>query len=218
MKHRCSIPTFSWCAALAGWFLLWQSGHGQLPNPVLNTVTPAGGSAGSSLEITVQGSGLEGLRALRCTAPGVQFEPLEDGKFRATIPAATPPGLYDLRAVGQHGLSSARIFQISHRTEQHELEPNDTPAKASAVVTGSVVNGVIGAGGDQDYFQFSATRGQRIVLECWAQRIDSTLHPVLELMKNNQICVSTWYYKCSFHDDVKNGLNIEFSCRNDGEK
>ena len=181
MKHRSSIPAWSWSVALAGWLLLWQSGHSQLPNPVLNPVAPAGGSAGSSLEITVTGSGLEGLRALRCTAPGVQFEPLGDGKFRATIPAATPPGLYDLRAVGQNGLSSARIFQISHRPEQHELEPNDALAMASAVVTGSVVNGVIAAGGDQDYFQFSATKGQRIVLECWAQRIDSTLHPVLEL-------------------------------------
>ena len=181
MKHRRSIPTLSCSVALAGWFLLWQSGHGQLPNPVLNTVTPAGGSAGSSLEITVKGSGLEDLRALRCTAPGIQFESLGDGKFRATIPAATPPGLYDLRAVGQHGLSSARIFQISHRTEQHELEPNDELPMASSVATGSVVNGVIAAGGDQDYFQFSATKGQRIVLECWAQRIESTLHPVLEL-------------------------------------
>ena len=111
MKHRSSIPAWSWSVALAGWLLLWQSGHGQLPNPVLNTVAPAGGRAGSSLEITVKGSGLEGLRALRCTAPGVQFEPLGDGKFRATIPAATPPGLYDLRAVGQNGLSSARIFK-----------------------------------------------------------------------------------------------------------
>ena len=195
MKNRRSLPTLRLGVALTGWLVLSHSGIGQLPNPVLNTVIPAGGSAGSSLEITVNGSGLEGLRGLRCTAPNVQFESLGESKFRVTIPAETAPGLYDLRAVGKHGLSSARVFQISHRNEQHEVEPNDALPQASSVATGSVVNGVIAAGGDQDHFQFSATKGQRIVLECWAQRIDSTLHPVLELFAANgkQLAASRAY-------------------------
>ena len=185
MNNRCWAHGGRLATALTGWLLFALSGDAQSPNPVLNTVIPPGGSVGSSLEITVKGGGLEGLSGLQCTAPNVRFEPLGDAKFRVTIPAETPPGLYDLRAVGQHGLSSARTFQISHREEQHEMEPNNALAMATPVGTRSVVNGVIAEGGDQDFFRFTASKGQRIVLECWAQRIDSTLHAVLELYDAN---------------------------------
>ncbi|MGD9856896.1 MAG: hypothetical protein AB7U20_18260, partial [Planctomycetaceae bacterium] len=59
---------------------------------------------------------------------------------------------------------------------------NQTIEQAQSVSLGSVVNGFINGAGDIDLFRFSAKSGQRIVLDCQAQRIDSKLDPTLMLM------------------------------------
>jgi hypothetical protein len=151
------------------------------PNPVLNNVFPAGGQAGTSVDVTIAGSGLTNVSELRCSHPAITCE-TENGKlFRLTIPADVPNGHYDLCAVTGNGLSSVRSFIVRHLKEQSEADANDTLDAASAVSLDSVTNGRIEKAGDVDHFAVEAKRGQRVVIECHAKRIDSKLRAVLEV-------------------------------------
>ncbi|MCI0456422.1 MAG: PPC domain-containing protein, partial [Gemmataceae bacterium] len=164
-------------------FWLWVAtgARAELPNPVLQTVFPAGGQAGTVVTVAVEGSALDGLRDLRSSVPNLTTRKTDGSCFTLTIPPETPPGVYDLRAVGLYGVSSPRAFFVSQRAESLEGEPNDTFDSAYAVRLDVVVNGRIDKPGDVDCYRFAAQAGQRVVLECWAERIDSQLRGVLEV-------------------------------------
>jgi hypothetical protein len=149
--------------------------------PVLDSVFPPGGQAGKSFEIAISGSGLEGAVRIVCNHSGISFESLGKGRFRAKIAGTVPAGAYELRAFGPNGLSSPRTFTVGIRPEVPEVEPNDSAVQAQPVSLNRVVNGRIAQGGDVDRFRFAAKKGQRIVIECSAERIDSRLRAVLEL-------------------------------------
>lgn len=169
------------CVVVAAGFLavMGTAARAELPNPVLNTIFPAGGQAGTLVTVAVEGSALDGLRDLHTTIPGASVKKVEGSRYLLTIPPATAPGSYDVRAVGTYGMSSPRTFVVSNRAEQNEAEPNDE--KAQQVALDTVVNGRIDKPGDVDCFQFFARANQRIVIECWVDRIDSQLRAVLEV-------------------------------------
>src|SRR5262245_10972922 len=81
---------------------LWvvAQARAELPNPVLQTVFPAGGQVGTSVTVTVDGTALDGLRDIHSTIPRLTAKKTDRNHFRLTIPAGAPPGVYDLRAVG----------------------------------------------------------------------------------------------------------------------
>jgi hypothetical protein len=182
----------------------------QSPNPVLNSVYPPGGRTGKTVEVTVSGSSLDGLKTLVCNHSGITCEKNGEKQFRLTIPEGVPSGLYELRTVGLNGLSSPRSFFVSDHTELLETEPNETPKTAQSVSLNLVINGRIGIGGDLDGFRFSAKKGQRILIECWAERIDSRLRAVMELYddKGRRLAVNRGYF----------GIDplIHFQAPNDG--
>jgi hypothetical protein len=165
------------------WLLLAAGTHAraQVPNPVLNTVYPAGGRAGTSVTVVMDGAGLNELRGVHTTVPKLTAKRLDANRFHLDIPAGTPAGVYDLRAVGAHGMSSPRAFVVGNRAEALEAEPNDTFDAAQDVPLDAVVNGRIEKPGDVDCFKFKAKAGQRVVLDCSAERIDSRLRAVLEV-------------------------------------
>src|SRR5579862_1886844 len=74
--------------------------------PVLESVFPAGGHVGKSVTVEVGGSNLPGVRSLVTSADGVRCERLDDTHYRLDIPAAIPPGLYDVWAAGAEGISA----------------------------------------------------------------------------------------------------------------
>ncbi|MBN9120286.1 MAG: PPC domain-containing protein [Planctomycetes bacterium] len=168
---------------LVGCLLLLMGAHarGQSPNPVLNTVYPPGGQAGTSAIVVLDGTGLDGLRDVRSVIPKLSAKKLDGNRFQLDIPTGTPTGVYDLRAVGTHGMSSPRSFVVGNRTEVSEAEPNDTFDTAQDVPLDIVVNGRVEKPGDVDCFRFKAKAGQRVVLDCSAERIDSKLRAVLEV-------------------------------------
>ena len=178
-QHRIYAVAFFMCS------LIVNTGTALMaaPNPLLNSVFPAGGSVGKTVVVTIVGGGLDGLKMLRCNAPGISFTQVENDKnrFRVTIAPETPLGLYDLRAVCSNGLSSPRPFVIGNRPEQLEVEPNEELQSAPSVPLNVVINGHIDKGDDLDYFRFEAQQGQRVVIECLAERIDSRLRAVLEI-------------------------------------
>lgn len=171
----------AWWAALVVALSVATPPAGDAPAPGLDVIFPPGAAIGQSTTVRVSGKNLEGLLTLHCGAPGVVCKKLNTTRFTLAVSGATPPGLYDLWVVGEGGISSPRTFAIGNRAELLEAEPND-PANAPQSVTPDVViNGCIDKPGDVDHYRFRANKGQRIVLECFAERIDSRLRAVLEL-------------------------------------
>ncbi len=158
--------------------------HAELPAPVLQTIFPAGAQAGTTVTATIEGTALEGLRELRSSAPGFAAEKIEGNRFNISVASTTPPGIYDLRAVTDYGVSNPRAFAISHCAEIREVDSNDAIDAATSVELNAVVNGKIEKPGDVDSFRFAAKAGQRVVIECWAERIDSQLRGVIEVFND----------------------------------
>src|SRR5436190_14568632 len=163
------------------------------PATVFETVFPAGGQAGQTVEVTVTGSNLDSLHG---NVAGLHCELLGPSRFRLTIPAGTPPGLYDLWGASEQGVSSPRTFFIGNRPERIEEESNDSLRTALTVPLDVVINGRIEKPGDLDHFRFAAKRGQRVIIECWADRIDSRLRTVLEVfdMQGRRLAVNRGYF------------------------
>ncbi len=165
-----------------------------LPVARLFSIFPAGGKQGTTVDVTIAGADLEGVSKLYFSEPritavqkmvpaglgesGPQGVP---GQFTITIPADAKPGICEVRAVGKYGASNPRSFVVGTQNELVEVEPNNSPDKATEVPLGSVVNGQSNAAADQDYFKFTAQRGQRVIVDCWAYRIDSRMDATLVL-------------------------------------
>ncbi len=181
------------------------------PVPVLNHIYPAGGQAGSRFEVEVAGSGLDGLTTLQCSHPGLTFKQIDQQRFAVEIPEDVPPGQYDLRTVGKHGISSARTFVVGLYDEQRDKASNDDNKTAQAIPLNCTINGRIEENGDRDHVRFPAKQGERILIECWAERLDSPLRAVLEVFDQTgkRISVNRGYF----------GIDplVEFTAPADGE-
>ncbi|MBS0261739.1 MAG: hypothetical protein JSS02_07245 [Planctomycetes bacterium] len=149
--------------------------------PVVDVVFPAGGQIGQTVDLALMGKNLVGLRSIVCSAPGVRGEFLDANRLRLTIPAQTPPGWYDLWVASDQGLSAPRTIFLGNRQEFVESEPNESLAMATRVPLSVVVNGRMERGGDLDHYRFAARQGDRVIIECWAERMDSPLRATLEV-------------------------------------
>lgn len=177
-----------------------------LPQVRLNTIFPAGAKAGSTVEISFTGTDLDELEGVVFSHPGFKVEPIleeikkEDPKkaaakkddkapvkkpnvikFKITTPADAPLGLHDLRLVGKWGISNPRAFHVFNLNEVLEKEPNNDLPEAQKIDLETVVNGIISAPTDVDYFQVDAKKGQRVLVACLASSIDSKCNPLVEV-------------------------------------
>jgi hypothetical protein len=175
-----------------------------MPHPRLLIVTPPGGKAGSTVEVTLTGQELDAPEGLMFSTPGIKAElvntsaaPPADpkkpapkqqmqaqtgtAKFKVTIPADARPGIHDVRIVTPLGISNPRAFVVSDLEEVQEKEPNNDVPEAQRIALNSSVNGAITSSTDVDYFVFAGKQGQRVVVSCLTSSIDSRLFAGLEL-------------------------------------
>src|SRR5262249_19274425 len=144
-------------------------------------LTPPGGKAGSTIEVTISGADVEEPLGLLFSHPGLKAElvvpteppmpmpmPMPEAtkkrrpamgtpgvtRFRVTIPADVPVGIHDLRLVGRWGVSTPRAFVVSDQTEVLEKEPNNDVSQTQRIELNTIVNGVISAPTDVDYYSF----------------------------------------------------------------
>jgi hypothetical protein len=175
-----------------------QPGPG-LPQPRLLAVSPAGGQAGTAVDVTLTGNDLEGPQKLLFSHPGIKAQPAEsqptkpvkpaqgqqqalvEAKFKVTIPADVPPGTYDVRFVSKDGVSNPRAFVVGDLPETTEKESNDDVDKAQDIPLNSTVHGAITTPTDVDYFRFAGKKGQRVVVSCLTSSIDSKLDAEVEV-------------------------------------
>lgn len=165
----------------AAWGLLAHSVRADLPSPRFDRLTPLGVSAGSSVEVEIVGADIEDVKTLLFDRPGLKAERLKDRRFRVTVAEDVPAGTYDVRLVGRFGVSNPRLFAVSSGlTDVAEKEPNNDAATAQVIAVNSAVNGT-SDGNQEDVFRFAAKKGQRVVIECQAAKLDSQMDATLTL-------------------------------------
>lgn len=167
------------------------------PVPVLNTVFPPGGQAGTTVDVSIAGTSLVEVSTLHCSLNGIACQPVK-GKpntFTLTIPKNAPVGQYDLYAVTKFGLSSPRVFVIGNRQEIAEANTDKGEDLPQTVPLDVTINGRIQKG-DVDRFSFTASKGQRVIVECFAERIDSNLRAMLEVFDSSgrRLAVNRGYF------------------------
>lgn len=209
-----------------------------MPQTRLLSVSPAGAKVGSSVEVLFAGTDLEGLEKMIFSHPGIKAEPVfeevkkEDPKkadpkksdkapappaapklikFKVTVAADTPLGIHDVRISGKAGISNSRAFQITDLNEINEKESNNDIPEAQKIEINSVVNGVISAPTDVDFFSVRGKKGQRILASCLASSLDSKCNPLVEIFDSEDRLLSS-----SKNYDANNAL-ADFTVPNDGD-
>jgi hypothetical protein len=166
-------------AALLVVLVAVTTARADLPSPRFDRLTPLGAAAGSSVEVEVAGADIEDATKLLFDHPGITTQHLKGTKFKVTVAADVPPGTHDARLLGRFGITNPRLFAVSSGlTEIAEKEPNDEPAQAQPVPVNAAVNGTSDQG-KEDVFRVSVRKGQRVAVECFAQRLDSQLDATL---------------------------------------
>ena len=156
-----------------------------LPSPRLLTTMPMGGQAGTQVEVTITSEYAEDVDELRFSSPLIAATPKlnaeglpEPNKFAVTIAADCPAGLHEARLMTRLGVSSSRVFTVSELPEVVQAKPNTSLDNAMPLQVNSICNSVTSPRAI-DYYSFEAKKGQRIVVDCAAEGIDSKLVPVL---------------------------------------
>lgn len=166
----------------------------QLPNTQLSTITPAGGKTGTAVEVTVAGADQDDLINLVFSHPGIvatqivtaagEFDAKPtpvNNKFEVSIAADVPVGIYGVRVAGRFGLSSPRAFVVSTREQIIGSGSNNTLEAAQEIQSDRDVVGITDAS-KRDYYKLNLTAGQRIIVECLAQRIGSRANSVMTIL------------------------------------
>ncbi|HEY3967461.1 MAG TPA: hypothetical protein VGM05_23070 [Planctomycetaceae bacterium] len=155
--------------------------RGELPYIRFDKIHPLGAVAGTSVEVEVAGRDVEGLQSLWFDQPGLKAELVKSDRFKITVAADVPEGTYDVRLVGRFGVSNPRVFAVGRDlVDILEVEPNNTAAQAQVISINAAVYG-LSDGNGQDLFRFPAKRGERITIDCQAQKLDSALDGTLIL-------------------------------------
>jgi hypothetical protein len=170
------MPLKRFAAILFG-LLIAAPARADLPAVRFDRLTPLGGAAGSTVDLEITGADLEGVESLLFDHPGLKAEFVKEHRFRLNIAADVPPGTFDVRLVGRFGVSNPRLFSVSHGLTDVAQKAADTPQTVSV---NSAVNGSCGANRD-DVYRFAAKKGQRVVVECQAGKLDSPMDGTLAL-------------------------------------
>ena len=178
--------------------------YGQLAINELHRVVPNGAKQGTELEVTVGGAFNDDLTRMVFNHPGItaeqkmtpagEFDPGPtpvNNTFLVKVAGDVLAGTYEARIVGRFGVSNPRPFQISLGEEVKDNAANRSRDTAQEVAIGNVITGTTEAS-NIDYYKVHLTAGQRVIVDCWASRLDSRANVSLVLFDagGTQIAVS----------------------------
>lgn len=168
----------------------------EVPSAQLHAVFPPGGKQGSTIDVVVSGTHLDSIAQLHFSHPGItatqnseraEFSPTQladPNRFTVTIAADVPVGEYDACAIGLFGISNPRRFVVSNQTEIIDSEAATTLEKAKEITIGTMISGRA-AKNCAAYYKFHAKSGQRVLVDCFAYRIDSRMDATLTLLDSS---------------------------------
>ena len=99
------------------------------------------------------------------------------------VEAGVEPGPVSLRLLTPLGLTTAARFTVEpHYSEAKDAEPNDDIEHASPAAVPSVLVGAIAKPGDVDFYKFTVSAGDRIVLQNGSMQVGSVLRPAISIL------------------------------------
>ncbi len=182
--------------------------------PTLEHLFPAGGSRGSTVEVSAAGQFERWPVRGWASIPGISIRPGgEKGKLSIALAADAPPGVHWVRMFDDEGATAPRPFVVGTLPEVVEVEPNDAPAQAQEVeASGVVVNGRFGKNGDVDGFRVALKKGQTLVASMEAnRRLGSPMDGVL------QVASSAGFVLSQVDDEHDRDPQIAFEAPSDGD-
>lgn len=174
------VPVVALCAGRFGAFA-------QLPSAKLTGIFPVGLRAGTTHDLAITGSDLEGPVSLRFSDTRIVATAKAGGTnvFTVVVPTEVVPGIVDVRFAGRFGVSNPRALAIGDRPESIGPTTNTTSEAAAPIELGSVVDGRI-APNTASWFRFTAKAGQRVIARVEARELDSRLEPMLAAFAADQ--------------------------------
>ncbi|HEY6168604.1 MAG TPA: hypothetical protein VI454_11230 [Verrucomicrobiae bacterium] len=130
--------------------------------PFVTSIFPLGGRVGDAAKITMKGWNLD--------------------EAELTPPAGDAGAGIQLLAAKRKQVVSNRVpFALDRLPDCAEVESNNDPAHAQKVALPIIVNGRIDKPDDWDVFEFAGRKGETIVAEVFARRLDSPLDSILKI-------------------------------------
>ncbi|MCU0872324.1 MAG: hypothetical protein MUE50_08260 [Pirellulaceae bacterium] len=159
----------------------------------MTSIFPPGSKAGTTIEVTTAGADQDEAALLLFSHPGITGKPksppgqpantaqTNSNTFEVSIAADVPTGVYEARLVGRFGASNPRAFVVGRGDEIAEPGGNSSPAAAAEIRLGLTANGRADANA-VDYYKLKLAAGQRVLVECAAERIDSRMDGTLAVL------------------------------------
>ncbi|MFP6764473.1 MAG: hypothetical protein VB858_12675 [Planctomycetaceae bacterium] len=175
----------------------------QLPTTRIYSLFPQGAQAGTSIDVTVtNGADLDELQQLIFNHPGITAEHKTGNTFAVKVDAGVPVGIYEARANGLYGTSNPRCFVVGSLPEINEDNNNASMELAKPAAINTVINGKSDAAADVDFYRVPAKKGQRLLIECSALRIDSRFSGEISLYNSSGRRLSRAIAKFNRHDPL----------------
>ncbi len=177
--------------------LFASAAQAQMPTTMLSSVFPPSGQIGTETEVKITGENLDETSGLQFSHPGItaapkmsqpdEFSktpaPIED-QFTVKIAGNVPPGIYEVRSVGRYGISNPRAFVVDDLKQIPREGLPDSREKAMPVALGSTVIAQMTAQ-RKEYYKVDLQKDDRVLIDCWGERIDSRIDPVITLYDPN---------------------------------
>lgn len=157
----------------------------QAEPPSVTAISPAGGRWGTEVSIGLQGKVDRAAVRLWSDKPGIELlGPGENETLKLKLAADAPRGTHWLRFHTQEGASGLRPFLVGDAAECLEVEPNDGLDQAQPLAElPTVVNGILGKGGDVDAYGVTLAAGQTLVAVLAAkQALGSPMDAILQVV------------------------------------
>ena len=158
--------------------------------PVVSSLLPRGGQIGTQQEVVISGNRLQDAQEIFFYDDEIIAGDLkiENGKKISATFSISPEakfGQHEMRVRTLHGISKLVTFWVGPYPNDQEKEPNSSFEEAQIIRLNSTINGVA-LNEDVDYYEFNATKGQRISAEVEAIRLSGPLFdPYLAILDEN---------------------------------
>jgi len=149
--------------------------------PKITSIYPAGAMRGTSIEITIQGTGLKDIKHTLLQGAGVSISLMpgtDDTSRKATLTISrdAAPGRREVRFADERESSNVRVISVGQVPEVNEVEPNNTPDKVALQPLPICFNGRLSEGSDRDGFKVRLRKGQVVLIEVEGLRVLANIY------------------------------------------
>jgi hypothetical protein len=159
----------------------------------LRTLSRTAARVGETFELSVTGDHLDEVDELMFSNPAIlavvnttEPQPFRTdrspayGSFTVQVPNDLPPGRYEVRAIGRHGLTNPRAFLVTELPIQLPPQQSHPQTDPTVIAPGDLIPAVAAAK-TTDWFAIDVQAGATLQIELLARRLDSVLIGQIEM-------------------------------------